>query len=99
MVSLANGIANPYQCNPALVIHHMQGIVLLDSASPDNALILKDAVNVDGDFHLPALFAHQLLYPLPTGIIEIMGMDSGFAAVGLGAVDPHPVCIVPLEMA
>src|SRR6266849_9359386 len=77
----------------------MQRVIQLDSASADKTLILKDPINIDGDLHLPALFSYQLLYPLPTRVIEIMSMYRGFADVSLGAVDSHPIRMVPLKMA
>src|SRR5688572_27335845 len=91
--------SHPYQCDPALVVHHMQRVVFLYSSNSNNPLILKDAVNIDGDLNLPTLFANQLLHSLPTRVIEIMSMNRGFAGVGLGAVDSHTIRIIPLEMA
>ncbi len=77
----------------------MQRVVFLNNSAPDNALILKSAVNVDCDLYLPTLFSHELLYPLPARIVEIMDMDARFTCVGLGAIHAHSISIVPLEVA
>src|SRR6266850_433735 len=87
-------LAHPHHRNPALAVHQMQSIVLRDSASSDDALILEKAVDVDGDLQLPTLFADQLFYSLPGSIIEIVGMNRGFAILRLRAIDPQPICMV-----
>ena len=61
--------------------------------------MLEDAVDVDRDLDLPALLAHQLLHALAAGVVEVVGVDRGLGAAGLGAEDPQPVAVVPLEVA
>ena len=61
--------------------------------------MLEHAVDVMGDLDLAALLAHQLLHPLPRRVVEIVRVDRGLGAFGLGAEGLHLVAVVPLEVA
>src|SRR5438270_11078451 len=92
-------ITDTNQRNPFLVIHHMQSIVLLCGAALCEAVIFKHTINIDSRLELATLVANQLLHALTTRIIKIMGMNRWFRIAHLRAIDPHPIAMIPLEMA
>src|SRR5215213_2092953 len=88
-------LADAHLRDPALIVHHVQRVVLLDRARFDDTLMLKYTIDVDRHFDLSAL-AHQLLHPLASRVVEVVGVDCGLRIPYLGAEDSHPARVVPL---
>jgi hypothetical protein len=61
--------------------------------------MLEGGIDVVGDLYLPALLANQLLDPLPACVVEVLRVDRGLGAAGLGAKDVQPVGVIPVEVA
>ena len=60
--------------------------------------MLEDTVHIDGRLNLPALLADEFLHPLATGIVKVVGMNRRLRSADLGAIDTHPVAVVPFEV-
>src|SRR5690349_700906 len=86
--------ADTHQGNTALIVHHVQGAVLLPPRFP----LLEYTVNVDRCFH-PTGLAHDLLDPLPSPVIEIARLLGGRPASRLVAEADQAVAVVPTEEA
>ena len=89
----------PHQRNALCVVHHVHMVVLARLRLPAPAMMLEDAIDVMRDLDLAALLAHQLLHPLPGGVVEIVRMDRRLGALGLGAEGLHLIGMIPLEVA
>src|SRR5262245_48834472 len=93
------GRPKPPDCDALLVIHHMYMVVLAGLRLPAPTVVLEGPVDIVGDLDLTALLAHQLLHPLPCGIVDVMRMDRWLGACGLSTERLHLVAVVPLEVA
>src|SRR5262249_28450757 len=81
--------------DPLVIVHYMQVGVL--TVSP--AVVLEDAVDVVRDLDSAALLARQLLHALASGVVEILHVEGGLRAVGLGSERLQAIGVTPVEMA
>src|SRR4051812_29447449 len=63
--------ANTNESNATLIIDHVQDILLQRRAKPDDAVMFKAAINVNGDLDLTALLANQLFHAVPVRVVQI----------------------------
>src|SRR6266404_5300331 len=61
-------------------------------------MMLENPINVNGCLVLATLFAHKFFHTVASGIIEIVCVNRWLPAVHLGAVNPHVIAVVPLEV-
>src|SRR5262245_14074610 len=93
------GVPNAHQGNALRVINYMHMIVRASLGTVAPMMMLEHPVDVMRDLDLAALLPHQLFHSLPRRIVEIVRVDRGLGAVGLGAEGLHLVAMIPLEVA
>src|SRR5262245_43049827 len=91
-------VTNAHHGDAVLVIYDMKNVIFLDYATMIAAMVFEDAVHIHRYVDLPPLPPHQLLHPLPSGIIEVLGVYRWLTVSDLCAIDAHPISVVPVKM-
>src|SRR5262245_14950204 len=87
--------ADADECDPPLVVHDMNGVVLLDVGALHNTMVLEQIVDRDRDLDSPSLLAYELLYTCTAPIVEIVCVDRRLSARSLCAIHTHTIAVIP----